>query len=254
MLPQMRGQQLSLLGRGNAASIQPERSRPSVEAAVPCPSGTASASQRHWPSASSTTSKAPSSEPSKDPRTSVGCNDLPSSLGTRSIPLTFRSSSRNDVYRVDIPVPDRSTTSRPIHADRRRPVVSASFDMPSLRAAAPIKCRLVAMVHSSLAVDAKTALLVLPPFVRLSSKTAPQASPNIAQPNEFEEPQDNHCPIEISTTTRDDLLLHYFDEPPRTSISNQLPDSTRHRIARELDKKPHNLTRRISIDRHLRSA
>lgn len=46
----------------------------------------------------------------------------------------------------------------------------------------------------------------------------------------------------------------HFDEPPRTSISNQLPDSTRHRIARELDKKPHNLTRRISIDRHLRSA
>lgn len=108
----------------------------------------------------------------------------------------------------DIPVPDRSTTSRPIHADRRRPVMSASFDMPSLRATAPIKCRLVAMVHSSLAVDAKTALLALPPFVHLLSKTAPQVSPFIAQPNEFEEQQDNHCPIEISPTTRHDLLLH----------------------------------------------
>lgn len=85
--------------------------------------------------------------------------------------------------------------------------MSASFDMPS-RPQHSIKCRLVAMVHSSLAVDAKTALLALPPFVRLLSKTAPQVSPNITQPNEFEAPQDNHCPIETSTTTRHDLLLH----------------------------------------------
>lgn len=119
----------------------------------------------------------------------------------------------------DIPVPDRSTTSRPIHADRRRPVVSASFDMPSLRAAAPIKCRLVAMVHSNLAVDAKTALLTLPPFVRLPSKTAPQASPNIAQPNEWDGSQETTTPSKSLQRRDTTYYFMHFDEPPHTSIN-----------------------------------
>lgn len=154
----------------------------------------------------------------------------------------------------DIPLPDRSTTSRPIHADRRRPVCPHHST-----------CRLYEPQHPLSVGWLRWCTPVSPWTRRQRSLPFPQSSD--CPPRR----PHRHRRISLSqmssrshktTTARSKSLQRrdttyyftHFDEPPRTSISNQLPDSTRQTIARELDKEPHNLTRRISIDRHLRNA